>query len=86
MSGIRELIHAEPTIFSAGVVGVANTFLAVLVEFGVTLSGSQVGALMAFINAVMVLALAIWTRGQVRPNGQSDQPYDGSQYEAARSE
>lgn len=64
MNGIWKRIKQEPAL----VTGVVSAAIALAISFGIGLSEQQVGAIMAFVVAI----LAIVTRQAVTPNPTVD--------------
>lgn len=57
--------RAEPAVFIGLLQALAQAALGVVTAFGLDLSGEQIGAVHAFVAAVLAVVGAVWTRGQV---------------------
>lgn len=73
-----KVTQTEPVTISAAVLAVVTTVITLAVSFGLDLDPGQQGAIVAAVNAVIILATLIAaTRNQVTPKDKVVEQLDG---------
>lgn len=70
----QNVVQRNPVVvICGGVVVVVQAVVALIMAFGVDLTGQQVAGIMFVTTAVLALVVAIITRGKVYPKAELDQ-------------